>query len=294
MAEKETENIENFTRLRILKEDTRTGELYGELGMDEYYVAKKVTPARKHLTRCKKPYVWVIYQAATHLLETLPKKHVAMLFYLATYFGYEGYLTTGKKPIRKTQLPQLLDVGKTTAYRFWTNIVEAGIAREDEQGPLHLNKQFFDRGQLRRKRLATMASQNVYVTRLYITSIRDLYKNATPTSRSALSYLFQVLPFVSREYNVVCRNPLEQDLDEVVPMKLEELCDAIGYDKANASRLLSELMRLKFTVGSKETWAVGYVATGRLSDRRQRELFINPAVYYAGRDWEAVKVLGKF
>lgn len=53
-------------------------------------------------------------------------------------------------------------------------------------------------------------------------------------------------------------------------------------------------MKLKFTVGDKQEWAVGYAVTGRQPDRHCRELFINPSVYYAGRDWDAVKVLGKF
>ena len=240
------------------------------------------------------PFVWSVYKLSARLMDELPGKYVAMLFYLATFDGYEGYLSTGKKPIFRKQLPKILGVTETTAYRFWKALLKASIAAEETEGKLSLNREYFQIGSLVRRELAILEEQEMYLSRAYVKSIRDLYETSQPGTRNYLGHLFQILPFINREYNIVCHNPLETNLEEIRPMSFGEVCEAIGYDTENASRLLRELLKLKFTVNGKLQGAMGYVVTSNLSDRRTYEVFINPNVLYAGSHQKEVEVLGAF
>ena len=299
------ENVEQFLRVRIFQEDIRTGELVNELSLEENYVVnieeekrakerREVKSRQYYKRRSPMPFVWSVYKLSTRLLEELPGKYVAMLFYLATFDGYGGYLTTGKKPVLRKQLPKILSVTETTAYRFWKSLFKAGIATEDAEGKLSLNEEYFQIGSLERKTVAVLKEQEMYLSRAYVKSIRDLYEASQPGTRNCLGHLFQILPFVNREYNIVCYNPLETELEKIRPMSFGEVCEAIGYDTENASRLLRELLKLKFMVNGKTQGAVRYVITNNLSDRRTYEIFINPYVFYAGSHQKEVEVLGSF
>ena len=238
------ENVEQFLRVRIFQEDIRTGELVNELSLEENYVVnieeekrakerREVKSRQYYKRRSPMPFVWSVYKLSTRLLEELPGKYVAMLFYLATFDGYGGYLTTGKKPVLRKQLPKILSVTETTAYRFWKSLFKAGIATEDAEGKLSLNEEYFQIGSLERKTVAVLKEQEMYLSRAYVKSIRDLYEASQPGTRNCLGHLFQILPFVNREYNIVCYNPLETELEKIRPMSFGEVCEAIRHIMTN-------------------------------------------------------------
>ena len=299
-------NVECYLRTRIFQEDIRTGELVNELSLEENEVVNKAEARKKkeeleqrakeyYKRRSPMEFVWVLYELSTNLMEELSAKYVAMLFYLATYYQYGGGLSTGKKPIYKKQLPELLRVSEKTAYRFWTAILHAGIGIEAANGELSLDEKCFQKGALpAKKKLAAMAGEDIYMARGYIKSIRHLYETAEPGARNYLGYLFQLLPFVNREYNIVCHNPLEAELDKIQPMNFGEVCTALGYDAENSSRLLRELLKLKFTAYGKTQGCVRYVITDSVSNRSTYKLFLNPNVLYSGSHTQEVEVLGKF
>lgn len=177
-------------------------------------------------------------------------------------------------------------------YLFWNEMTKCDILREREDG-IVVNEKMFVKGSVSSKKISNFANQNKHITRLYTLAIRDLYKKATVRSHKTLSYLFQVIPFVNRQYNIVCHNPLEEDLEKIEPMTLGEFCDIIGYSKRNAARLCNTLFASTFMVDGEPKSAISCVANKSL-DKKDFKMFINPMVYYAGTQWDKVKVLGKF
>lgn len=298
---KSEEKAQRIDCLRILGVDGITGECV-DVTPDYYIVDRAAAEERKQrldrlaqiTARKDVAFIWAVYKSMNRLMEDLPSKYVAMLFFLATYHGYDGYLTTGKKPIYKCGLPKLLDVSRTTAYRFWKAIEAAGIGREETDGRLRLDEQYFRRGAVSKQEIAAITEAGRHMSRLYIDSVREIYRRASSKSKNGLGHLLQIMPFVNYEYNIVCHNPAERELELIRPMSLGEVCQAIGYDEENASRLLEELSKLKFKVLDKETVAVRCVPMDDIHDRRAYKLFINPNVYYSGKGWDQVKVLGKF
>lgn len=241
-------------------------------------------------------FVWVVYESSAILFDTMEKSsHVTMLIYLSTFCSYDGGVLWGGLPASRHDLPTILGVSEREAQRFWSAVSEIGACREEDR-VLRIDSRFFRRGKVRSSEIKAMAGRNTYLTRMYIDAVRSLYKSAKPRSLKTLAYIFQVMPFVNREYNVVCHNPLETVLDLVVPMTLGELCDTLGYYGANSARMIDGLLQAKFFLpgANKEEGAVRYVISDRLRDRRGYTLFINPKVYYAGSNWDEVKILGQF
>ncbi|MGN0394923.1 MAG: hypothetical protein ACI4EF_06135 [Coprococcus sp.] len=111
----------------------------------------------------------------------------------------------------------------------------------------------------------------------------------TPES---LGYIFKMLPYINLEYNVLCKNPLEQNLENIEFMSLAEFCHAIDYDISQLSRLLKIYKSLTFEVKTKQERFCAFVYDGL--DRGSARIFINPHILYNGSSYSQVKVLGKF
>lgn len=233
------------------------------------------------------PFVWVICRAVDGLWQSLSSKYIAMLCFLASYQNYKGELTTGKKPIFKKDLPELLGVSRATAYRFWQSVEEAGAGREDADGRLYLNKQYFRRGKVGDQEVAKLAAAGWRLVRLYVKPLREMYRGA---DKNDLGHFLKMIPLIHREYNIVCDNPMEPDWELVRPMSMEEICRAIGCGEKNSTRLWEGVSKLKCRVLEKECAAIQRVYNKGCGYK----LFVNPDLYYPGKNWDRVKELGGF
>lgn len=290
----------------VLEMDVETGEVWdapaGKYSVfDMEYVAKQ-KEARKKYTgialgaasrMSPDKFIWEIYELSTLQTPTLSPANVTRMIYLSTFLHYDGFLAhSNGVGITMKSLPQLLKLSDRQFRNFWQELSTEKIFREQD-GLVYVNANYFCRGRMRSKDVATMVMDGKYMTRLFIDGVRQLYEAATPRSHKTLSYIFQILPFVNREHNIVCHNPLEEDPDKIEPMTLGEFCDVVNYDRHNAARLCKALMSPTFTVGNREQHAVRCVLTKSMS-REEYNIFINPRVYYAGTDYRKVETLGAF
>lgn len=238
-------------------------------------------------------FVWAIYSVAQKLLPDIKPSSLTRLMFISTFTGYDGYICKNKNsPMSEEDIQDSLGLSYSESHRFISEMFTHKIllSREDR---IYVNREFFARGGVEKKEIAALANQEKRLTRLYIDAIRDLYGKATPRSHKSLSYIFRIIPFVSREYNIVCHNPLETELEKVQPMTLGEFCDVIEYDRANSCKLFRLLFEPQFECGGKIKSAMRYVVSKDLS-KNSYCMFINPRVYYAGTKLEYVEVLGQF
>lgn len=297
-------------RYAVFLENYRTGEISGPLpvyGEDQSKNYKILTPAqqraiekRKENKRRHNPdeesFVWFVFEAASSLTDIVPEEYMAALFLLGTYASYnrDGMLINHSTPVKRSKLPELLDMSRQTATRFWKCMVDAGILSEKD-GIVYMNRKVFFKGPLGNK-VKQFAKENRYITKVFTDSVRNLYSEATPRSRKRLGYLFQCLPFANTEYNVICKNPQETDFNRIELMTVGELCNLIGYDKSNSPRLIQNLKELKFTGPKmdKPERAANFVLGNGLRNVGTYQMFINPKVAYRGNHPEEVRVLGLF
>lgn len=238
-------------------------------------------------------FIWNIYSGAKLLFPEIKASSLTRLMFLATYLGYDGYLVESKKlPIFRKDLETLLGIKQKECRRFWNNMESAGLMRE-EDNKIYLNENMFSRGSFSKDKIKSLSENEQYITRIYIKGVRSLYRTATKASHATLSYIFRILPYVNKEYNVCCFNPLEQDKHKIQPMSLGDFADIIGYNRTNISKLYKILFEPRFEVDGKSMSATRYVSTSGFG-KETLSMFINPCVYYAGTHWNEVEILGCF
>lgn len=291
--------------LQVLDIDDATGEVkfldmqtvsVMDVRVLEGYKKKKALETRQELAarQSKNPFVWEIYELSKLRWPDVAPANITRMMFLSTYLSRDGFLVSaGHQPLTRDDLPDLLQCSERQFYNFWRDMKSAGVFVEKDERICSDGSKFFKGDLGGGREVAKMAEDGLYVMRLYVNGVRELYKKATAKSLKTLSYIFQILPFVNREYNVVCRNPLETDLQKIEPMTLGEFCEIVGYDSKNAYRMSKQLFSPTFMVGKSEQRAVRYVLDKSL-DRESYSIFINPNVYYAGSNPERVEILGAF
>lgn len=225
-------------------------------------------------------FVWFIYHSQQVLDLGITPDQLTKLIYLSTYLDYKNRLIIEKdKHMTRTHMQDLLKVSERTFKTFWGAIVKAKILRNDtNDNCLYIDNSIFKRGKI-------ILDEDENKIRLYRNSIKKLYEKAKPSEHKFLSYLFQAIPYVNKNYNIISQNPLENDLSLVVPMQMTEYCEIINYDPDNARKLKAKMKAL--TINDKHVFSFVDNGNGLFC-------YVNPYVYYAGNKWEKVEILGKF
>ena len=223
------------------------------------------------------------YFVASDIQLNLPPVDAARMIYLATYLDYHtDILTKGykKDPIKKADLSKILRVSADTVDRF-LQAVSPQYLHADDDGNFHVNGDWFFRGWMKKHREFSHYQQ------FYDYAVRKLYESATTGSLKKIGYVFNMLPWISREWNVLSVNPEEDILDDVQPMSVTEFCEKTGLSQRNIQRTLREIRSIRFkTSRGLERFCSG-VDDGAV-------IVVNPNVLYVGSNINRVKVYDLF
>ena len=217
----------------------------------------------------------------------LSPETVIRLIYLNTFTNYDDamLMRSERTPMRRKDLPKILGISAASVTRFWREASPKFIS-EDNDGLIITNRDVFYKGKLSGK-------NNIQYRKFYIDGIRKLYITISDSRQHKyLGYVFALLPFVNREFNILCYNIDEKDLYSIEPISLNEFCRLINYDSTHLNRLMQVYKSLRFAVGSHTERFVSFVYDGL--NRQNAQICINPNVLYDGSDFRRVEVLGAF
>ncbi len=202
------------------------------------------------------------------------------LIYLCTYLNYSNEFMLNKNTrMMKKDLQKILDVSRQTVDNFWRDIKDVYVS-ESESGLILVCDDII-RGR--------MDKGNTYFQKLYITTIRNIYQATSKRNRKYLGYIYKLLPYINLEYNLVCKNPFEMDLDKIDTMSVGEICDVIGFEKSNFHRMVKILDKIELDINGRKELFVSYV-----KNTRGTRFFVNPHILYAGSYYRKVEILGAF
>jgi hypothetical protein len=228
-------------------------------------------------------FIFAIFKHSEEYMEFLSQSEITRLIFIATYLGYDGVLKTDNNiPIVKKNMNQFIKLSRMQFHEFYNKIIEHEIFIE-EDGCITLNQNYFIKGEIG---LLPMRKRDKDYTRLYIKAIRELYNGCNTREHKKLAVIFKLIPYLNYEYNIVCHNPREEELDYIEPMMLGEICDILGY--TDCTHLKKYLMSIHAINGNK---IVGFVQCER--DIRTTKIYMNPYIIYRGNKWKTVEVLGK-
>ena len=228
------------------------------------------------------PFTWLLYNCGNEIFENLSQSTITRLIYMSTFLGYDGYLVHDNyKTLKKEQLKKKINVSEREFNSFWKEIsVDNNIVSEGNSR-IFMNKDIFIKGELPKRIIKSKD-----VVRLAAKGVRALYENVDSVrAHKNLSYLFKIIPFVNKEWNIVCKNPREKEREFIDYMTVAEFCDAIGYNKSNARKLINSLSSITFN----GEHALIYVTLD--FNIEKSKITMNPNLYWAGTDWSNVKYL---
>lgn len=252
-------------------------------------------------------FVWYKYTIGIkpELQEQLEPANVARLMFLATYLDYMqdehggNILTLDGSPMNKREITFLLHLSYYKGRKFFDEMTANGILYQpsESEDTWSLNSEIFMRGSLTDQIKKDLSEQSKTIIRLYIDGIRKIYSKVNEKRHAYLGYIFKLIPYINRRYNIICKNPFETDLDSIIPMRLSECCEIIGFDQHHYDRVFNALFSIVVTIDGKDQVIMNCVSNASDSMHKgDYRIFINPNVYYAGnyKDWCRVEVLGKF
>ena len=214
----------------------------------------------------------------------LSAETVTRLIYLCTFLNYNGeFMKTQRQHMKKSDLQNVLGLSKGSVFNFCKEVIPNYIVDNGNDG-LVLNCSEIIRGKLTN-------SENQY-KKFYIKAIQTIYQ-ATPVSRHKhLGYVFQLLPYINNEYNIICSNPYEPELNKIEPLSVAEICDLIGYEKSNICKLMKIYQNITFEYKNQQEYFLTFV-TNKV-EAESRRCFVNPHILYSGSNFQKVEVLGAF
>lgn len=269
---------------------TITRSPYQQKATQEWLESKKRREEKlRYMNLAKKELGNFYFILADNVFADLKPQTVAKLVMLCTYLWYDDmFRRSQKNTIKKTDLQKILNISKKAAYDFFKEVENRYIVERD--GDLYISESAHI---FRHKLPDCQGTEFTHYQKAYCNSIRKLYNATSVRKHKQLGYVFRLIPYINLQYNIFCRNPFEQELKEIEPLTVADLCDLVGYDTTQASRLLKELQALTFEHNHEEEFLISYVDNGTNTPYSKR-IFVNPNIIYNGSDFRQVKVLGAF
>lgn len=214
------------------------------------------------------------------LLGKIEPQFLTRFLYLCTYLDYEGRLVKriGNRNvcISEKELQFILKLSRTETYNTKVELIKNElIAINDDV--IYINPRYCRKGDI-------MKNKRIEKIRMFDSSIKELYEISTKTEHKKLSLLFQLLPYINLRWNVICKNPQEEILEEIQPYSIKELMELL--EQTNITRFKKSLMDL--SVCGEDVIMINTRKHGQL-------LTVNPKVYYKGVEKDELEfLLGMF
>lgn len=215
---------------------------------------------------------------------------IARMFFLASFLGHGNnrlYLTERSTALKKADLADVLSISTAAFYRFWREVEGQYLTEGDDGAVEVIGGDFF------RDAIAGHRSENEEPCfhRVFIEAIRELYRQTDANQHKNLGRLFMILPWINREWNVLCRNPDEDNLEKLEYLTLPEFCQLVGWNQTQTARVLEAYRTLTFTWDGRRQYICAYLVD-RVS--KTERLVINPAILYRGNRAGEVRSMAMF
>lgn len=216
----------------------------------------------------------------------LSPESVTRLIYLLTYMRFKdnSLMVTERTPMKRKDLTAVLRISKATVTRFWNEVSQDYITKDGQKNLIVKDSQLIC-GYLKK-------NEFIPYQQFYIDGVRRLYEAAAVEDHGKIGVLFKLLPFINREYNLLCVPECveETELNKIELLSIRDFCELIQYSIGNIWRLLRSFKKISFNVDGQEEYFCSFSFDG--IDKRDAKIFVNPHIFYVGSDYKRVEVLG--
>lgn len=210
--------------------------------------------------------------------------NLGRLVYLSTYCDYNNRLMlTENRTMSRRDLPEVLNLGERKTRDFIHDMDE--YIKFNDDG-IYISDDFLYRGEKKERKYN-------HKMKLFNKSVQDLYKSLKPKNHKYFGFIIQLLPYVNRKYNIICKNPDEVDIDKIESMSLTDIAVKLNYEKSNSGKLLEILTGLLFDASGYQQSACSIIYHEG-NGQSGYDLIFNPRLLYIGEDYRNVEAFCKF
>lgn len=279
-----SEEKENKKRYSVIENET--GEIITQQDRVYWRTEKqdKAWQEVKEKTQCDKlfkeyqtevlgGFVFMIYDNVDILTNQLkiPIQDLPKLVYLSTFLNYDNVICEGKIPMTKAQMQEKLGIAKPAFNKLFKLLIETKILNESKNGKekiYRLNEEILRKGQTDTDKIKT---------KMYINSVRYLYENTSVRMHKNLAIVYQLIPYVHKDTNMICKNPFEEVEKLIVPLNINEIAVAMGFsiegdNIKNISRIKKSILNLTLKDGTS------VMVYFKVNDTKKERWFLNPRV----------------
>ena len=252
-----------------------------------------------------KDFVFVMTNPDNKFAKELKFETLTRLLMLSTYLSFAessspSMLILGnkfgqKRPMKKSDIQSVLGLSKSTFYDFMKEVSpdiddNGSIVNTpylfNVDGVYYMNNEYFLRSYLPK-------GSHHYINKIFVTPVRRLYQIAKISQHRKLGMIFALLPYINREWNIVCWNTLEDDLAYIEAMSTKDICEVLGLSRKHANRtidgMIREVMRISLKIDGVKQYFCALVET----DER-KQMIINPNFIYIGKRVNEIMQTGAF
>lgn len=235
------------------------------------------------LRQSRKPNFFWVY--APDAFNDVTPATATRLILLASMMNYCGQVMRNRKePMTISDLQGTLKLGRAAVYQFLTECKDYIYTKDNFL-------YFQDNCKIFKGRLPSCEEFEHY-QKVFCKAVRKLFEETDKSKLKQLGYVYQLLPFISLDYNIFCSNPFETDYDKVEVLSTKDFCKLINYDVSNSARLKRDLQKLQFDYNGHKEYLLLYLNTG--ADLDTERIVVNPHIIYNGEQLENVMKLGDF
>lgn len=226
-------------------------------------------------------YFWV--KAAKETFNGIRSANIARLVYLAALQSFSGKLMKNKRyALKPDELREELHLKKTQYYEFKHDTKNYITIVGDE---VYFRNPNIFRGKL------TRGQPYENYQRVFAEPIKQLFRQTPSNKLCQLGLAFLLLPYLNRQFNVLCFNPYEDDWDKLELLTMSDVCQILDYDVSHAMRLQRDLEKLKYDYNDKQEFLFAFVGQSSASQKR---IMLNPHFIYVGDIYESVRQTVKY
>ena len=219
----------------------------------------------------------------------IDRSNISRLIYLATYIDYndreENVLVKHGKNntleyLDKKDIKEIMRLSDATLSRFLNDLIKNDLLFYAND-KYYISAKYFSKGK-------SNFDKRKY-TRVFIKTTRELYKGCSTRQHSKLSYVFQLVPFLNYETNILCSNPNEINKDELNRLSLSDICKLLGLstDAKSMSRFEHDLYKIHITIEGNKYYMFTRVITK--GEYHNDYFVVNPNIIWNGSDISSTK-----
>lgn len=264
---------------------------------------KKLTPQQSAMIRNRfaiKEYTYELggyihmYYVNNELLFNklnIDRADISRLIMMATFIDYndreENLLVMNSKinnkivHMTRKDIQYRLNLSDAPFKKFMSEMKKIGMIYEVDK-KIYMSIEYFSKGK------SDFKKKNY--TRIFIDTVRTLYEGCKPRQHKQLGYIFQLVPFIHYDNNIICKNPNETDIRYCERMSLTEICSLLNIhtEASRMSKFEAELLKFTITYDERKFYLFKRIIV-KGGNGKFDYFVINPQIVWSGKNMEQAR-----